>query len=104
MGLRGSLDSKYCDCGMNEWCYFRGLGYLDCDGFIQRAHLIPKQRMKIAGVIGDMIWDERCWIPACKHHHHQWDNGFIMLDPDDFPPGIWSFAREISFYYRADDN
>jgi len=83
-------------------CWFARLGYVDHDGPLQRAHWIPKQRLRQAGLGTDAVWDPRVWRWSCMRHHHKVDNGFIDLNPDDFPAELWEYAAENRFSFNAD--
>jgi hypothetical protein len=69
---------------------------------IQRAHLIPKQRLKAAGLSHDEIWDLRVWVPACERHHHQFDKGFIRLGVDDYPQELLEYAWHHDFGWEGE--
>lgn len=80
-------------------CWFRQLG--DCDGRIQRAHLIPKQRLKRAGVrADDDVWDQRVVVPACARHHTLFDMKFIHLEETDYPETLQQYAGEHGFAWQ----
>lgn len=85
---------------MTLGCYLRRLGYKTCNGRLDRAHLIPKQRMKKAGITDqDVIWDPRVWRWVCRAHHHALDMKFIHLTEDQYPPEVGEWADEHGFYF-----
>jgi hypothetical protein len=69
-------------------CWFAALG--NCSpGRLQRAHLIPKQRLKRH--VED-VWQPVLWVPACDSHHHKFDKHFILLQEEDYPQGLREWA------------
>lgn len=76
----------------NPQCFFAARG--DCEGRLDRAHLIPKQRMRIRNMDKDILWDPRCWVPMCRKHHTAFDHHFINLRRKDLPIGVEQFAAE----------
>ena len=79
-------------------CYFAQYDSKPCsfrdDGRPDRAHLIPKQRMRITNLPDGVVWDSRVWVPACRAHHHRFDMRFFNLKRDQLPPAIEDFAAE----------
>jgi hypothetical protein len=60
-------------------------------------HLIPKQRLRDAGVPEDAIWDPRVWRWGCRGHHHAFDHGFVRLEELDYPDSVRDYAAEHGF-------
>ena len=76
-------------------CFFADVDDKPCDRTIfDRAHLIEKQVMRIKNLPRDVIWDERCWVVACRAHHHRFDHRFIDLARDEIPLDTERFAHE----------
>jgi hypothetical protein len=86
---------------MREECWFADLG--QCDGQLQRAHWIPKQRMKQRGIRSqDVIWDERCWSFMCERCHHRFDKGFLSVKREELPFAIEGFAVDHGLEFSLD--
>jgi hypothetical protein len=86
-------------------CWFAHLGgcELRADGQLDRGHLIPKQRMKKAGIKRpDAINDPRSWRPMCRKHHHQFDNGFIKVTRVEIPQETEEFAKQPDAKYHPE--
>jgi hypothetical protein len=69
-----------------------------CDGWLVRAHLIPKQLLKREHVDP---WDPRAWVPVCGGptgiggHHGQLDHSRTLRIPRDaLPVMVEEFAAE----------
>lgn len=78
------------------------LGLTDCDGPIQRAHLIPKQRLKRAGLDHAAIWDPRVWRLMCWMHHHRFDTYFVRITRIQVPAETEEYALEHGFVWSLD--
>jgi hypothetical protein len=62
-----------CDMdGETPDCWLRQFTSTDCAGRMDRAHLIPKQTLKKAG-LAEHILDPATWRPACRYHHFSFD-------------------------------
>jgi hypothetical protein len=81
-------------------CFFQRLG--DCSGRSQRAHWVPKQRLRKAGLREDAIWDKRAWVLMCERCHHRFDKGFIRLRLEDYPADFLAYAAEHDFFWAGD--
>lgn len=83
-------------------CFFAQLGFSGCehraDGQPDRAHLIPAQRVRHAGL---EVWDDRLWVYGCRKHHHQFDHGFITLGSAQYPAGLREWATAHHFFYAS---
>lgn len=91
---------------MNQYrCFF---GRFDksgrpCDGLWDAAHLIPKQRIKQAGIDSyPDIWDRRIVRLSCRYHHHKADQGFIRLGFNDYPRSVMDWAHDHHFYWAGE--
>lgn len=88
-------------------CFLKAFSDTPCmyraDGLPDRAHLIPAQRLRLAG-LGEMeiVWDPRAWVLACRRHHHSLDNGFITLELADYPEDFISYATEHGLIWNPD--
>jgi hypothetical protein len=72
------------------FCFFASQDEV-CEGRLDRAHLIPAQRLRRNGLDPS---DERTWVRACRHHHHQFDHRFIRLPRERLPSEIEEYAAE----------
>jgi hypothetical protein len=80
-------------------CYLAQFTDTPCDGQYDRAHLIPQQRLRQAG-IGAIACDTRSWVPACRKHHHAFDFAkTIRLTLDQYPPAFCEFADQHGLYF-----
>jgi hypothetical protein len=84
-----------------ESCFFAFLGWGPCrlrfDGRLDRCHLIEKQRLRQAGI--ENLWDERLWVPGCRHHHGLFDRKLRPLSLADYPPKLLAFAEAEGFAF-----
>jgi len=72
------------------------------DGQPDRAHLIPQQRMKRAGIRDhEVLWDDRAWVKSCRTHHELFDHKMLRLDEGEYPDDLREFAAEIGFYWAG---
>jgi hypothetical protein len=69
-----------------------------CSGRMQKAHLIPKRRMK--GLDWEDIWDRRVWVWICEHHHQALDGPYLTLNRNDYPPSVLDWALDHGFYWN----
>lgn len=74
-----------------------------CDGPIDPAHLLPKQRLKVIAknkFPGDedkqreLVWSPSNGVPLCRDAHHKLDNGFIRIYWHQLPAEAHQFAAE----------
>lgn len=67
---------------------------------MDRAHLIPKQRIKREhpslppSDLHLLVWDKRVWVAACRYHHAQFDNYRFRIPREALPRGIEDYAHE----------
>lgn len=73
-------------------------------GHLQKCHLVPKQRLKNAGLHDmDILWDPRCWVWACERHHRQLDESkLIRLSLADYPRAFLDFASDHQLYFASE--
>lgn len=83
-------------------CFFHGDG--TCSGLLERAHLIPKQRIKrelkyrlSADELHDVVWDPRVLVLACRRHHILFDAWRLRPLREALPEGVEEFARQWGF-------
>lgn len=85
-------------------CYLAQFAGTSCeyraDGRADRAHLVPKQRLRQAGV--SHVWDYRWWTYACRKHHHQLDNGFLKLHEQQYPRSFRDHAERHGLFFDND--
>ena len=93
----------------NRGCYLTRLGYKDCDGLLDAAHMCSKQRLKIlfkrrgmpATQIAAAVWDPRVTVPICRRHHTLLDQKVIRLTEDQYPPKMHEYAKQYALEYRG---
>jgi hypothetical protein len=76
-------------------CWLRRLG--GCDGRVERAHLVPKQRLRRDGLDEADVWDPRVLVPLCRRHHHRLDQGFVEVDRADLPARFAGWLEEHGY-------
>jgi hypothetical protein len=87
---------------------------------MDRAHLIPKQRirkeMKIRVRTADgrrsvssapdwlfgIVWDERVVVRACRRHHADWDNRVFNIARGEVPQACEEYAEEYGLTWSLD--
>ena len=87
-------------------CFFAQFTDTPCDfgprGFPDPCHLIPKTRLKHAGITEqDLVWDKRNVVPGCRKHHGDFDSKRIRLFIEDYPLTLIAFASEHNFTFRG---
>lgn len=86
-------------------CWFAGQGpcgygpWMLPTGLPDRAHWIPKQRLRDAGLTDADVWDPRVWTWMCRRHHHRFDQGFVQFGEYDYPAQLRAFAERHRFAY-----
>lgn len=84
-------------------CFFAQLGFSGCehraDGQPDRAHFVPAQRLRHAGI--DPWADDRTYTYSCRRHHHMLDHGFITLGSAQYPESFQAWARENHWFYAS---
>lgn len=89
-------------------CWLATFSTQPCDlgawGRLQRAHLVPKQRLRNAGLSDmDILWDARCWRWACERHHRMLDESkTIRLSLEDYPPEFIDYATEHGLFWAGE--
>ena len=71
-------------------CWLAQFTDTDCQGRMDRIHLVPKQVLKRAGI--EDVWDERWWQPGCRWHHGQFDNYRLVVPRPALPWQVEHFA------------
>lgn len=72
------------------------LGMSPCDGPLQCAHVLPKQRLKWLGLAPEAVYDVRAAIPLCHRHHNRHDRWLERVPPERIPRTAWDWAEENS--------
>lgn len=81
-------------------CFFqKRLG--DCQGISQRAHWVPKQRLR-KELDENEVWDKRCWTLMCAAHHHRFDKGFLRLRLEDYPAVFLEYAADHGLFWAGE--
>jgi hypothetical protein len=79
-----------------------------CDGPMDKAHLLPKQRIKrqFAGsdpeTLRAVIWHRSLWVPACRRHHGDFDNYVFRITREDLPEGLEYAAHVLGLGWSLD--
>ncbi|MGH2761416.1 MAG: hypothetical protein ACRDLD_02360 [Thermoleophilaceae bacterium] len=93
---------------MTLLCALGRMGFAGCEGRLQRAHWVPRQRLKHAAQtrkwsaerLAEALWDRRAWDWVCSRHHHLLDQRVIRLQEDQYPEGLREFCAEVDFHFR----
>ena len=48
-----------------------------CEGPLQAAHVVPKQKLRRDGHGADVVYSVDAAVTLCRRHHEQWDRGFL---------------------------
>lgn len=112
-------------------CFLAQHGNGDCSGPMDRAHLMSKSFIKrqfphgallgpdnyflpvsrtpgqeVAGYVfiptSRLVWDERLWVHACRHHHADWDNCRYTVPRSALPASFIEFAERLGLTARLD--
>lgn len=79
-----------------------------CDGPTDRAHLVPKQRIRreLHGhdpeLVERVVWHPSCWVHACRRHHADFDNRRFRVPRAALPGCVEVFARELDLGWSLD--
>jgi len=82
---------------VSETCFLAAFSEKPCEGRLRKVHLLPKQRLKRAGLDP---WDERSWVWACggemgiEGHHGELDGYKLTIPPDRLPLRLIELAEE----------
>jgi hypothetical protein len=87
-------------------CLENGDPMTKCEGRLVRCHLIPKQKIKLAG---GGVWDRRAWVWGCggvtgnSGHHGLLDHSRrLRLPREAIPAGTEEFAMELGLLWWLD--
>jgi hypothetical protein len=94
---------------------------------MDRAHLIPKARIKkefphgawvaFSGVVmpvprrtnvpadrtqREVVWDNRVLVAACRAHHSAWDNRVFNIARGEVPAACEEYAEEYGLVWSLD--
>lgn len=83
-------------------CFFEPISSDPCGGRMDRAHLIPAQRLRALGFTPAQIWDRRVWVPSCRDHHHLFDQGFLRLSRHQLPAALLAYAHDHGIEWSLD--
>jgi hypothetical protein len=77
-------------------CFFARFSDEPCDGPTDKAHLIPKQRIK-REVSDDprLVWHPSVWVHACRRHHADFDNHVFRIARSDLPAVTEAAAKVL---------
>lgn len=87
-------------------CWLRQFSDRPCEGpACHKAHLLKQQTIRRAfprgvKVPAKVLWDPRVWRRACRRHHHDFDNGRLVVPRESVPEDTERFAAEhrLSWY------
>lgn len=86
-------------------CWLAQFSDEPCDGPIDRAHLVPKQRIRrqLTGMepelVERVVWHPSCWVYACRHHHANFDMKVLHVPRDRLPGCVEVFAAELDMVW-----
>ena len=98
-------------------CWLRTLIPHECDGPMDPAHLLPKQRLRAIArdrypddeeMQWKMIWGPDNGVPICRAYHHRLDNGFVRIYWNQLPSEArkfainWDIEWEMEQVFRKD--
>jgi hypothetical protein len=100
-------------------CWLAQFSDARCDGYLVRAHLISKQRIrrevispKGVHLTGEqrraILFDPRVWVPACGGisglggHHGALDGRILSVPRSALPEGLEAFAAEYGLTWSLD--
>jgi hypothetical protein len=73
-------------------CWFAGRTDAGpCDGPIDKAHWVPKQRIKrefrevAKPQLDELIWHPSVWSPMCRRHHSAFDAKMLRIRREEVP-------------------
>ncbi len=80
---------------MRAVCWLAQFSDKPCEGRMDPAHLLAKNRMRQEHVPEEAIWDPRVWVPACRTHHAALDTARTLRVPRErLPEGLERFVEE----------
>jgi hypothetical protein len=89
-------------------CWFSQFCDRPCDGPTDRAHLLPKSRIKreLRGqrqdLIDEAVWHPAVWVHACRFHHGQFDNRILRVKRSDVPRATEEWAVTMDMVWSLD--
>jgi hypothetical protein len=82
-------------------CWLQQFSLAPCDGPMDPAHLVPKQRLRNAGINPEDRWDRRAIVPACRRHHHLFDQKFMRIPLEEYPSEFIDYCTEHGLYWNG---
>jgi hypothetical protein len=89
-------------------CWLARFGDGPCDGPMDRAHLVPRQRIRrqLHGqdpeLVQRVIWHPSCWVWACRRHHGDFDNKRFAVPREALPECVEVFAAELGMLWSLE--
>lgn len=88
-------------------CFFAQHSPHACDGPMDRAHLIAKQRIKreLRGqedLMDQAVWHPAVWVWACRRHHGDFDNKRMRFGRGDVPAQVEAYAEALGLTWSLD--
>jgi len=83
-------------------CWLANFSKAECEGRMDRCHLIPKQRLRIRHV--EDVWERATWVWGCRRHHTLFDHKFLHLKREDLPEEteLWAQANRFEWSLTRD--
>lgn len=84
-------------------CFFAVHSEKPCDGPMDRAHLLPKQRLR-REVSDDprLVWHPSVWVWGCRRHHAAFDARMLRLAREDVPEVTELAAKVLGMEWSLD--
>lgn len=84
-------------------CWLAQFATTSCEGRMDKAHLLPKSRLKKEHVPAEALWDPRVWVPACRKHHSAFDVARTLRVPRSaLPVGLVRYAEDHGVGWLVD--
>lgn len=89
-------------------CWWKDRGQGPCDGPIDRAHWIPKQRIRrefrhlAAETLKELVWHPAVWSPMCRRHHGDFDSGKLKVAREQLPVPVERYAEVFGLAWSLD--
>jgi hypothetical protein len=89
-------------------CWFAGRGAGPCEGKLDKAHWIPKQRIKREfkhadqEQLDELVWHPAVWSPMCRKHHSAFDAKMLRIRREDVPLQAERWAEMFGMTWSLD--